>query len=45
VTIQTKLRELRARLLEIRDLGWAGAVLSWDQATYMPPALSIRAFG
>jgi carboxypeptidase Taq len=38
VTIQTKLRELRARLLEIRDLGWAGAVLSWDQATYMPPA-------
>ena len=38
MTIETKLRELRARLLEIRDLGWAGAVLSWDQATYMPPA-------
>ena len=38
MTIATKLRELRARLLEIRDLGWAGAVLSWDQATYMPVA-------
>jgi carboxypeptidase Taq len=38
VTTETKLRELRARLLEIRDLGWAAAVLSWDQATYMPAA-------
>src|SRR6516162_3373202 len=33
---EAKLRELRARLLEICDLGWAGAALSWDQATYMP---------
>jgi len=33
---EAKLRELRARLLEICDLGWTGAALSWDQATYMP---------
>ncbi len=30
--------ELQERLLEISDLGYAGAVLSWDQATYMPSA-------
>jgi carboxypeptidase Taq len=30
------LKELRQRLLEISDLGYAGAVLGWDQATYMP---------
>ena len=30
------LAELKRRLLEISDLGSAGAVLSWDQATYMP---------
>lgn len=29
--------ELKARLLEIDDLGCARAVLSWDQSTYMPP--------
>jgi carboxypeptidase Taq len=29
--------ELKARLREINDLGAAGSVLSWDQATYMPP--------
>jgi carboxypeptidase Taq len=33
---ETKLAELRRRLLEISDLSGAGAVLSWDQATYMP---------
>src|SRR5262249_43545440 len=33
----TMLAELRHRLLEISDLNHAGAVLSWDQATYMPP--------
>jgi len=33
---ETKLKELRQRLLEISDLGAAGAVLGWDQATYMP---------
>jgi carboxypeptidase Taq len=31
------LSELKHRLLEISDLSFAGAVLSWDQATYMPP--------
>ena len=34
---ETKLAELRRRLMEISDLNFAGAVLSWDQATYMPP--------
>ncbi|MGH6868244.1 MAG: hypothetical protein ACREDA_05095, partial [Methylocella sp.] len=32
----TKLAELKRRLLEISDLAAAGAVLGWDQATYMP---------
>jgi len=31
-----RLEELRHRLSEIGDLGAAGAVLGWDQATYMP---------
>ena len=31
------LDELKARLLEVNDLGSAAAVLRWDQATYMPP--------
>jgi carboxypeptidase Taq len=30
------LKELKARLLEISDLGGSGAILSWDQSTYMP---------
>jgi Zn-dependent M32 family carboxypeptidase len=29
--------ELLARLHEVDDLEMAGAVLGWDQATYMPP--------
>ena len=33
---ETKLAEFKRRLLEISDLGAARAVLSWDQATYMP---------
>src|SRR5580704_3735878 len=33
---ETKLKEFRQRLLEISDLGGAGALLGWDQATYMP---------
>ena len=33
---ETKLAELKRRLLEISDLAAAGAVLGWDQATYMP---------
>jgi carboxypeptidase Taq len=32
-----RLDELKTRLLEANDLGAAVAVLSWDQATYMPP--------
>src|SRR5512145_2467948 len=32
-----KLQELKTRLLEIDNLNAAVAVLSWDQATYMPP--------
>jgi carboxypeptidase Taq len=33
---ETKLAELKRRLLEISDLHGASAVLGWDQATYMP---------
>lgn len=36
--MQSNVSELRQRLLEISDLGYAGAVLGWDQATYMPSA-------
>ena len=32
-----KLDELKARLQEANDIGAAGAVLNWDQSTYMPP--------
>lgn len=32
-----KLEELKARLMEVNDLRSAAALLSWDQATYMPP--------
>lgn len=31
------LADLKARLLEISDIGAAASVLSWDQSTYMPP--------
>ncbi len=34
---ETKLAELRRRLSEASDLNYAGAVLGWDQQTYMPP--------
>jgi carboxypeptidase Taq len=37
ISPQAKLGELKARLREINDLSAAGSVLSWDQATYMPP--------
>ena len=37
VSAESELAELKRRLLEISDLGSAGALLSWDQATYMPP--------
>jgi carboxypeptidase Taq len=36
VSAEARLADLRRRLLEISDLGSAGAVLSWDQATYRP---------
>ncbi len=36
LSAEAKLAELRWRLLEISDLSNAGAVLGWDQATYMP---------
>ncbi|MBN2386340.1 MAG: carboxypeptidase M32 [Anaerolineales bacterium] len=35
--MEKKLEELKTRLLEIGDLNSAGAVLAWDQMTYMPP--------
>ena len=35
--MQDKLNELKTRLIEINDLNSAGAVLGWDQQTYMPP--------
>jgi carboxypeptidase Taq len=34
--MEKKLAELKERLLEISDLNGAGAVLGWDQSTYMP---------
>src|SRR5262249_38788684 len=34
---EAMLSELKHRLMEISDLNFAGAVLGWDQATYMPP--------
>ena len=36
LSAKAKLAELRQRLLEVSDLNNAGAVLGWDQATYMP---------
>ena len=36
LSAEAKLAELKRRLLEIADLSGAGAVLGWDQATYMP---------
>ncbi|HZO45540.1 MAG TPA: carboxypeptidase M32 [Xanthobacteraceae bacterium] len=33
---EDRLAELKRRLLEISDLGSVGAVLGWDEATYMP---------
>lgn len=34
---EQKLQELKRRLTEVHDLRNAGAVLYWDQTTYMPP--------
>ncbi len=35
--MEPKLAALKARLMEVNDLDMAGSLLSWDQATYMPP--------
>jgi carboxypeptidase Taq len=35
-SLEQRLIELKRRLVEINDLKSAGAILSWDQATYMP---------
>ncbi len=35
--MESKLYDLKTRLLEINDLQAAAALLSWDQTTYMPP--------
>lgn len=35
--METKLNELKTRLLEVDDINSAVALLSWDQTTYMPP--------
>ena len=37
MTMEKRLAELKLRLREINDLESAGAVLGWDQSTYMPP--------
>jgi len=34
--VEKKVQELKSRLLEITDINLAGALLAWDQATYMP---------
>jgi carboxypeptidase Taq len=36
VKTDDKLNELKTRMQEVGDLNSAGAVLSWDQSTYMP---------
>lgn len=35
--MEKKVQELKSRLMEITDINLAGALLAWDQATYMPP--------
>jgi carboxypeptidase Taq len=35
--MEKKLTELKNRLREVEDLNGVGALLGWDQATYMPP--------
>ena len=35
--MEEKLRELKTLLMEVMDLNLVGALLGWDQATYMPP--------
>lgn len=35
--METKLQDLKNRLVDVNDLNAASAVLNWDQTTYMPP--------
>ncbi|MGZ6346268.1 MAG: carboxypeptidase M32, partial [Anaerolineales bacterium] len=35
--MEEKMKQLREKLAEISDLNTVGAVLGWDQQTYMPP--------
>ncbi len=35
--MENKLQELKIRLQEVNDLNMVGALLGWDQSTYMPP--------
>lgn len=35
--MEEKVAELKRRLLEVDDIEKSGAVLRWDQTTYMPP--------
>jgi carboxypeptidase Taq len=35
--VETKLQELKTRLIEINDLKSVAYLLTWDQLTYMPP--------
>jgi carboxypeptidase Taq len=35
--MEKQLKELKTRLMEIYDLQHVGALLGWDEATYMPP--------
>jgi len=35
--MEAKFQELKNRLREVTDLNYAGAVLEWDQLTYLPP--------
>ncbi|HEY0603439.1 MAG TPA: carboxypeptidase M32 [Herpetosiphonaceae bacterium] len=35
--MESKLQELKQRLIEVNDLHAAAALLYWDQSTYMPP--------
>lgn len=35
--LKSTLEQVKAQLIEAKDLATAGAILSWDQTTYMPP--------
>jgi len=39
--MEKQMNELKTRLTEIYDLQHAGALLTWDEATYMPPGGAI----